>query len=285
MALGWFGFALISTIAFGIQNFAYKLAADRGCNSATVMSSFIGTTILFSALALALTQNFGVQNYKFFIAFAVINAIAFVATFLLRLEALKLIPLVIGLPLIKMEAALAVLIGVFFLGETLTLPQFAGVVLALSVVWILARQEKNTEIKDFKRGAVLAILAALFYGIADAAVKLAATEGNQLLFIITTYSLMFFPALILQKKFSSLEEATRKTALKWGTIIGVINFISFSTLLVALNSGPMAIIFPMKTLGVGISVALSVVILGEDLTRRRGAGFLIAVVALILLQL
>lgn len=283
--IDWVGFALITTFAFGLQNFGYKMAAERGCNSATLMSSFIGTTIILSAVALALTWNFTINSLYLFLAFAAVNAASFVVKFILRQEALKLIPLVIGLPLSKMSAALAAAIGILFLGEQLTLFNFGGVVLSMAAVWILSQKDDGDDIKNFKKGIGLMLVVIAAAAIGDLAIKLASTEGNNFLFIVTTYGMMFFPALMLQEKFSSIEQATQKSTLKWGIIIGVINFVSFSSLLAALQSGPMAIIFPMTTLGITISVALSVGFLKEELTRKRALGLLIALVALVLLNL
>ncbi|MFB6213674.1 MAG: EamA family transporter [Candidatus Nanohaloarchaea archaeon] len=283
--LDWIAFALIATFAFGLQNFGYKIAAERGCNSATLMSSFIGTTIILSAVALVVTWNFSINSLYLFLAFAGINAASFVVKFILRQEALKLIPLVIGLPLSKMSAAVAAAIGILFLGEQLTLFNFAGILISMAAVWILSQKDDGDDIKDFKKGITLMLVVVLAAAIGDLAIKLASTEGNNFLFIVTTYGMMFFPALMLQERFSSIEEATQKSSLKWGIIIGVINFVSFSSLLAALQTGPMAIIFPMTTLGIALSVALSVGILKEELTRKRLTGLILALIALILLNL
>ncbi len=282
----WFVFAIVAMAASGIQNFGYKLAAEEGCNSATLMSSFLGTTIILAAIGLTLTRDLSVNSLELFLVFAAVNAAGFVVTFLARQEALKLIPLVIGVPLSKMSAAIAAVIGVLFLGESLNGLNAAGIVLSLAVVWLLTRKEGvDGEFKNFGRGIALILVALLASGLSSAALKLATAEGSNLLFVVTTYGMMFFPALFLQERFSNEEEAASRTTLKWGSIIGAVNFISFTSLLAALQTGPMSLVFPITTLGIAISVALSVGMLDERLTPRRVLGILMAILALVLLRI
>lgn len=283
--LDWFAFALISTVAAGLQGFLYKKAADQGCNSATLMTSYIAAVIFLAAGALVFVGGFQVSKMFLFFLFAVVNALAYVVRFLFRLEALKHIPLVVGLPLMKMSAAVAAVVGVIFFGESLNFLNVIGIVSALAVVSLLNKREEDDSVGNWAKGLFFVGLVVLAASIGDVAVKLVSSEGNQFLFMVITYGFMFLPSIGLQERFSSIEETTRGTALRWGAIIGAVNFVSFSSLLTALATGPMSIIFPMTTLSMALSVVLSVVLLGENLTKRRSIGIIIALFALILLRL
>ncbi|MFB6209687.1 MAG: EamA family transporter [Candidatus Nanohaloarchaea archaeon] len=279
----WFVFAVIGMLGSGFQNFGYKLAAEKGCNSATLLSSFIGTGALL-AYVMILFMGAEVGNIQVLIGLALANALAYVVRFLARQEAHKLVPLVWSLPLMKMSTGIVAVLGVIFLGETMSKFNAFGVLVSLAVIWILGTEREGGDFVNVRKGALF-IFIVIVAAVAGSFVVKFASGLDKFVFIALSYSMMFFMAFPLQKRFSNLSEATSRTAIKWGSIIGGINFLSFTSLLTALEEGPISIVFPLFSLGMAVSVAMSTLILDEKLNLKRILGFFAAIFALVLLRI
>ena len=281
----WFLFTLSAMVFFAVQNFFQKSAMEEKCNSANIMSIVLGAVGLFALCAALLTGETWVRNWDLFFVLAAANGFFFLAGALLRLEAFKYIPLVILQPIKKMDGVLAAIAGVIIFGEVLSLAQAVGVVLAVAVVWILARDRKSEKPKDFTKGVLLILAAVLFFTGSDVVMKPGSVEGSVFMFIALSYLVMFVPSMLFKRKLSKGRTASPRTTLKWGVLLAGLNFLAITSLLNALRTGALAIIFPVLSLGLVLTSGLGVAFHKEELTVNRVAGTALALVVLLLMNM
>ena len=115
--------------------------------------------------------------------------------------------------------------------------------------------------------------------------KIGAGALDKLLFILIAYglgSVLAFAGYVPNMK--KLDKKVRKISIMSGVVLGIVNFSAFFTALSALASGPGAIIFPMLGLNVAFIVVLSIVLFKERLNVRGIIGFILALVAILLLR-
>ncbi|MFC2174622.1 GRP family sugar transporter [archaeon] len=283
--LGWFGFAVAAMVFYAAQNFLLKATVEKKCNPASIMAVFMATAAVIAVTAALITGDTLVNDWNLFVVFAVINGSLFLAGSIARLESLKYIPLVMVYPIKKMDVALASLVGIAFFGETLTAAQALGVVLAIAVVWLLARDKKADKPKDFTKGVALILLAVLLFTGTDVVLKPAATAGSVYVFVALSYGLMLLPSLLLRKRVGKGRNASLETTAKWGIAIGVINFFAITSLLSALKTGALSTVFPITALAVPLAGALGVIFYKEQLTPNRIIAVLLAVAVLVLMSM
>ena len=285
--MNWAILALISLFAFGIQNFLYKVSAEKKCNSAWTTFSFMATVAILSGI-LFFVRGESVDNLYFLLVLCLINAIAFFSTTITRIESLKHIAVSVALPIIRTALAIVVLVGIFYFNETPTFLQWLGILLAFLVIWVLAKQENKKKVfeKNFKLGIILAIIAMITVAASSVIAKIASTSVNKLAFIAVAYAYNVVFSLGIQKRLQTQKENPVHTnALIIGFFIGVLNFIAFYTVLNAYAIGPLSLVQPMISLGFIIPILLSIIIYKEKLTSRRIAGIALAIGAVILLSM
>ena len=283
--IDWFGFTLVAMLFFALQNFFQKSAMQQKCNSAKLMTVILGLVGLLALASALVTGDTWVNSWDLFFVLAAANGFFFLTGAILRLESLKYIPLVVMQPIKKMDGALAALAGVIIFGEVLSIPQIAGIALAVAVVWILARDRKSEKPEDFAKGVLLILAAVLLFTGSDVVMKPGVAEGSVFMFIAISYLVMFFPSLLLKKKVSKGRTASLETTLKWGMLLGGLNFFAITSLLNALRTGALSIIFPILSLGVVLTSGMGVLFHKEELTVNRIIGTGLAVVVLVLMSM
>jgi len=282
--LGWFEFSLVSMLFYGILNLLQKKAAMEKCNSATLMSTQFAVGSALAVISVFIFNDFLVNAWPIFLILAAVNGTVYLIGSLSRLESLKLIPLSVCQPVVKMDSALAALIGIVILGEAVGLVQALGILLAVVVVWVLSGAKAGGKSKNFKLGVGLALLTAVFFSVSDFTLKLAMAQSSRFMFLAVSYSMLFVPSLLLQNKMNRTTKAKKSTSIKWGVGFGLANFVAFSSLLGALQTGPLSIVLPLISMSVPIAVVLSVFIFKEKMTVRRIIGLLLAVAVVVMLS-
>jgi len=121
--------------------------------------------------------------------------------------------------------------------------------------------------------------------ISSFASKIGATTLDKLLFIFISYGLGVMITLVGHiPNRKNIDKHVRSTSRKFGIILGIINFSAFFTLLSALSTGPGALVFPLLGLNVAFIVLFSIILFKERLNLRGIVGFILAIVAMLLLR-
>lgn len=279
-------FTFIALFAFGLQTFLYKVSAARKCNTAlTTLSFMITVSILSLGFWIYTKQPLG--NIKYLLIFAVINSVAFLTTTVTRINALKYIPTSISYPIIRTSTIFVVAFSLFYFKDTLSYYQFAGILLAVLVVFILYKNDKEDRIKNFKIGLSLTLIAMVTSAISTTAQKFASLYVNKLSYITVAYVLNIFLVLALNKQIQGKtnKKAKKKDAWIIGLLIGIFNFIGFFYVLKAYSLGPLSIVAPLHDMNFVIAIILASIVYKEKLTKRRTLGIILSVISVILLSI
>lgn len=282
----WYTLAIIALFSYGIQNFLYKVSAERKCNSAWTTFSFMITVAVLSTALFFIFQE-KVTKLYLLLPLSLVNAIGFLITTIAKIEALKNISANIAFPIIRMSAVLVVIFSVIYFKDSLSPAQIIGIILAILVIYILTTQnhKEKEDQKNFKLGIILAFIALLFSALTTIAVKFAAITVSILGFIAISYIFNSFFSLGLRKKLQTEKEnPNQKNALIIGFFIGLFNFIGFYIILKALTIGPLSIVASINSLSFVIAIILSVLIYKEKMTSKRIIGVLLAILAVILMK-
>ncbi len=281
-------FTFIALFAFGIQTFLYKVSAARKCNTAKTMLSFMITVAILSLFFWIFTKQ-EIGDIKFLIFFAIINAIFFLATTVTRINALKYVPTSISYPIIRVSTIFVVAFSIFYFKDTLSYYQFAGIILAVLVVFILYKNDKEDKVKNFKIGLALTFIAMITSALTTTAQKFASLYVNKLSYITLAYFINIFLVLMLNKQIAGEVKSNSKKSTRdaWliGLFIGIFNFIGFFYVLKAYSLGPLSIVAPLHDMNFVIAIILATIIYKEKLTKRRVLGIVLSVVSVILLSI
>ena len=89
--MGWYVYALSALFLLGGQRFLYKVAAERGQNTAGTTLVFMGTVALLSFGGLLWTEQ-PFRNWRFLILISLVNSVSFWLATVCHIEALKSVP-------------------------------------------------------------------------------------------------------------------------------------------------------------------------------------------------
>lgn len=285
--IDWYVFALMSLVCQGIYNFLYKVSAEKKCNTAWTTLSFMVTVAIISTILFFVLHE-QIINVSFLLIIALLNAVTFLATTILRMEALKNIPTNVVYPLLQMSTVLVVVFSVVYFGDKLSFYQIIGILLAVITLFIVTRQDNaaKSEHKNFKLGVVLTVIA-LFASAATVVLQkfAVANVGKLSYMMISYYYNVLFSFCFLGRMQTSKENTNHRNAVLIGIAIGVFNFFAFYLALGAYTTGMMSVAASIMSMFFVLTVVLSIIFYKEKLTLRRLVGILLAIVAVVLLRL
>ncbi len=285
--IGWYALAVIALFCYGIQNFLFKVAAEKKCNSAWVSFSFMASVAVFSIIAL-LALGEDVLSWNALILFSFFNAVTFFASTITRIECLKHISASIALPVIRMSTLIVVIFSVIYFKDSMSYAQAAGILLAIAVVIFLSSPSKKERVqeKNYRLGIMLAIIALAASAATTIVVKFATAKVNPFGFIAVSYIYNTVFSLMLAKKMQTEKEnPNHKNAIIIGLFIGILNFIGFYAILMAYAAGPLSLVVSINSLSFAIAVVLSIFIYKEKMNTKRWIGIAGSVAAVILMGL
>ncbi len=281
--MDWFALSLIAMVLYGIQNFIYKIVAEKNLNTGLVlMSSFTTAGVLSGVL---LYFNFVPLAGIHIFVFAAIQASFYLMSRYVKIESFRYLPTVVALPISRTHFAITALLGIIILKEQYTQNTILGISLFLIVVLILSgnNAKKGITAPNFRAGFALAVATAIFTTVSEFMVKIAATQYNVLLFMFLSYVWLILPSHLLNLKQGS-SKSNRKSCIVFGFLIGLFNFASFFTVMSALKTGPASVIFPVIGLNMLVTVFLAVIVYHEKITSRRLVALVLSVLAIFLLR-
>ncbi|MBW1997688.1 MAG: DMT family transporter [Deltaproteobacteria bacterium] len=283
----WYIFAILALLLLGTQRFFYKVSAEKGFNTVVTTTSFMATVAVLSTI-LFLVQDRPLSGLKSLILISAINSGTFLVATISHIEALKRVPSSVAYPIIRLNVAVVVLFSIVFFKDRLTSYQIAGIVTAIVVILLLARdaQKGDSQFKAAKKGMAY-VFVSLFCGAgATISSKFAALHTDKLAFMALSYTISMICSFGLRKRMvvESVPGDTRKAVIL-GMSMGLINLGGFYAFLEALSSGPLSIIASIMGMHFVISILLSSLIYKEALTPTRWVGMTLTILSVILVRL
>ncbi|APG25025.1 MAG: DMT family transporter [Syntrophotalea acetylenica] len=285
----WFFKALLALVLIGLQRFFYKVAAERGCNTALTSLVFMATVAVVSWSQFLCGADRGDPRLSM-VLWGLVNGVAFLASAALTIEALRRIPAVVGYSITRLSTVFATLFSVFFFQDRLWPRQWCGILLAIAVLLLFARRSAAGSPAEevagrYRCGVALALLAMVAGTVATVSSKFAALHADKWGFMAIAYSFSAAAAgLWRYRQWQNVSSAALKAPVIIGIIMGGLNLIGFYLFLWALETGPLAVIAPLVGLHFTIAVLLSAVLYRERLDFRGGLGILLAVAAVLLMK-
>ncbi len=271
----WFALALIAMTCFGLQNFLLKVAGERKYDSKiTVFSFFFVGAIL--AIIIFLASPLEVTNLPFLVGIAIIQVTFFLTASLLKLESMKHTASLRAFPIFGTHGAITALLAITLLGEVISIQGIIGIFFSLFAILILMEGEK------VGKGTLMAVGAAAALAISNFFIKIASGNVVPLLFIAVSYTYATVPSYLLTQQKG--KPKNKKGAIKIGAAIGVLNLTAFYLSMIALETGPASIIFPIIALSLLLAIVLSEVVYKEKITITRVIAIALAVLSLVLLR-
>lgn len=284
--MNWFYLSVAAFLFFGLQNFFFKVSAERGLNSRSVIFYYI----LFSVSALwavYLWRGGGLQFSRICLILGFLDSIAYFMTAFCRLEALRFIPTHLAMPLLRMSICLVVMAGTFLFGEPFTWKIFAGLLLTFGTVFLIhyERHEDKIESVNYRLGLILMGLAIIGSAGAHTLSKFAAVYTGLLDYMVVANSFIVLISFLEMRvvKGDLLPRPTREEIV---IAIGIatVNLLGWICYLVALRQGPLNAAGIITGLAFIVPIILAAFVYNERLSKLRILAILSAALAAVILK-
>ncbi len=281
------GFALAAMVFNGLTDFAFKKAAAGSMAGAFRMHQFIvAQSVLFcsSMIVYGLVARELVAGPHMWLG-ALAGVFMFIG-FTCFAWSLQHGNVSVNAPIFRLNFLVTAALAMLLLGEPPVAVKLLGLGLALAAIWLLVGAGGGSTkagallSPEARRSLLLAITATLALGAGNTIHKVGLSMGGTPATQLATHSFVY---LVLSAIWAfRADRGLVVPAAVWpvacaGAFMGACGFIS---MMQGLTIGQASVIVPIAQMGLVVSAALGIVVLGERLTGRKLAGLAAAVAAL-----
>jgi len=239
----------------------------------------VATAIL--AIILVLKQNVSFSRNTLLLGLA--GGITFPLGFYLITRAIGEMGISISVSIMRLSVVIPTFGSIFIWHEIPNVYQDFGIALTLIAIGLLS----NFSFVQDRRSAHWFLALAVFcvLGFNDFLMKIfdvlqPLSEKNPFMFVLFGFSGMVSWAFILNQKMPIYVKE-----IGWGSLLGIPNLLTTFFFILALNQLPGVEVFPMVNIGIiSLSLLLGTFVWHEKLTHREWAGFVLAIIAVTLLN-
>jgi drug/metabolite transporter (DMT)-like permease len=256
--------ALLSAATFAVTNAAVRRGVLTGSAvQATTLSIPVGVPIFFLALSLGGDLGvFGALPRASVLAFGVTGISHFVVGRYANYRAIGAIGTNLAGPVMQFNLVVSLALAILFLGETLTVPRVAGIVLIFAGPAVVTRKGARTERAErqlsftprMAEGYAFACLAALCYGTSPVLLRYAG-GGRGLEAILAggvissaTASIAVLLLLFVPGHWREIRNVNAQAA-KWFLFSAVLVYVSQIFYYMAISLAPVTIVAPISAVG------------------------------------
>lgn len=248
-------------------------------------------TCMVVAFILLPDKNIFATGSRTAIFTGILNGLLFTGNLVLMQKCIRENGAVLSSAFAKLGIVIPVAASILFLGEIPTLFQLVGIVLVVAAIWLINSEgERGYGRRRRTASGGLLLLLFVLSGMTDGMSKVTERIGERrfdALYLFYT----FFTALVITAILAFLEQ--QKTRRKIGKVdflsgvaVGFPNYFSTSLLLASVSKLPAFIVYPSFSVGTILVVSfVSVLVLGDPISRRQIGGCGVILVALALLNL
>ncbi len=261
---------LAATLFAGLQTFSQKVAAQEKRDSA--FNGFMMYAVSGSlAVTFLIFQPPLSDVWPLIALFGLAAGAAHALGNYIRLEALKHIDSVIYFPLNKVLGPLLVLIGgVYIFGDKLSVVQMIGVVCSISVPLLLISGAEHTRQSDLRRGLWFVVISTTLTSVSMLLTKQGLLYSSDIFFFLVmsqVAGVVSSTAIFIHKEKSFAHLTMRDVWL--GVASGTLGFMAYATLLIALTTGLVSIVYVIQAHYILIPILLSIWWYKEHINIRK----------------
>ena len=291
----WIVYTLVATLLYGILNFLFKAAAERG-HDADGLVTIVGLSVALLAWGTfwTTTPQPWAEITRPVLIYAFFNGLFFALGSLAKYGALKRAPAAIVFPLNRLNTLAVMAIGFTFFHEVPRPMQILGIVAGISVLGVITLEQRvhfrGAGQKVVAAGILLALASAVFTSLSMTVGKLLAESStNRLAYIGASYTLVFFFTLgrsLLARRNRSEPSGRRVGEMAaFGAAIGLLNFGGYFLVLQAFGSGPISLSQAIFGSSIVVPIMLSRWLYHEKLTRLRLVAVGLAILSVVFMTL
>ncbi len=278
-----FAWTLAATLLAGVQLFVQRIVAHEKRDAA--FSGFMMYSVSgVAAFAIVIWTGNIPENWLPLALLALAAGTVHSIGNYIRIEGLKHIHSVIFFPINKVLGPVAVIGGgIMWFGDSLSAHQYIGIILSLSVPLLLVSSVEHTRQNNLRRGLVFVVISTLLTSISMLVTKEALVLAPAVLYILamSQVTAVIASGAIMAKR-RTLSHITRRDI--WlGFLLGVLGLGSYFTLLTALTTGLISIVYTIHAHYILIPIVLSVWWYKEHINARKLAAIVVSSLAIVLL--
>ena len=274
-------YALGALVLYGLADFVYK----RGAAAGALPHRFLMVqTWFFSPLALLYGIVSGTLAFSSGAAWGLAAGVLVVIGYYNFAWSLRHGAVSTNATIFRLSFVVTTALAVLILGEALTIPKIAGIVLAFLAVWLLlATPAAGSDEANRERNASLVrvLVATVAVGFASFTYKLGLRQGAAPIALVLSQGIV---AVTLSTAFAARVDGRihpSRAALKLAPTSAVLLVGAFTLLAKGLEQGEASVVVPIAQMGFVVSALLGFVFLRERLTLRKSAGLVVALLALV----
>lgn len=280
-------FAFGAFLFWGVGDFLIQRSSRKFGDFETLfILSVVGLVCLTPFVYRDLPALFSFQDRRFL--FLLIASLVLFTAAILDFEALRIGKLAIVEPVFSLEVPVAVAMAMFVLKEQVTLLQGSLILATLLGLVLISLRTTDISSKDFlERGIIIALLAAVFFGLSNFFVGFASRVASPLLtnwFLCLVHLILVSGYLIYNKRIPQLARdmwGNRGLALTMSLIDnGAWVFYAF-----AASLAPISIVVPISESYVGLAVLLGIVVNKERILMHQKIGLAVAFASVVALAM
>jgi uncharacterized membrane protein len=185
-------------------------------------------------------------------------------------------------PVFRLNFAIAVVLAIVVLGETLNAAKLAALATTFAAVWLLLAEPGAFRARLDMQSFTRVLIATVAMGCGNFCYKLGVINGALPETMIVAQALVFCPATTLIFWLANRRFVFTPGGWRYTSAAAVILVAAFVIQLHGLAVGPASVLVPVSQMGFVITALLGALIFGERLNARKQIGLAVAVAALAL---
>lgn len=278
--------ALLAFAAQGTSDFRLKAAVVRKGDPFSLMAMTVPTFALTSAASGLIlgSLRFSAATLEFG---ALIGTLSFIS-FNLFVSSLKEGEASVNTMLFRLSFVVTSLLSIALLGESTGWAKWLGLALAAGAVCSAALDSRRYARQGSRRAILFAAAALVCYGFNGFFFKIATLRGAEApgISVVTTCTFGVLSVLVHLLPWGSLRFRISPMIVRHGLFIGFLQAVAFNAILWSMGlGGEASVVIPILQLSFLLTAALAILSLKEPFHARKQLGFLLGILALVLLAL
>ena len=277
------GYALLSLLAAGILDVVYARYSGKRAVSGAYLFGIGGVVIIGQSAILAATRVPVVFD-AYAAAFGIFAGAVVMLANALLIESLARINVSLGSTIYRLNTIAVVAFAVLFLGEALTMPKFAGVVLGVAAAILLYQHGgRGGDNRLLVAATWLAVIASLLRAAFGILSKIGLAAGTDPFLFMVYVGVGWTLAALLYGLARRQPAAPVRTVLPYALVSGTLVCLVVTFLLLGLRTGEASIVIPIANMSFVVALLTSAAFGMERLTARKLLAVATAAVAIGLL--